>query len=230
MPDTIGAKVPIRERRPTNVRTEQTMQVVVVPRHTLSFLSENAAPLVPATQAMRDYHLVPKGAGGVDGGHPAGREIESRGILSDVRLDRDRAVGVKSRFRARFNPYGGLHIGVFAWFDFGIPDEQGLTVRVGLVNLDVAGAARGVGELSGEEFPERTSDVGAARITDRVEPVSAFLFRQDFQFLDGRWFVEIVAERNCSATRTHARVMRTEKGGGRMVPRGPLTGPEFRST
>ena len=30
--------------------------------------------------------------------------------------------------------------------------------------------------------------------------------------------------RNCPATPTHARVMRTEKGGGRMVPREPLTG------
>ena len=29
---------------------------------------------------------------------------------------------------------------------------------------------------------------------------------------------------NCPATPTHARVMRTEKGGGRMVPREPLTG------
>ena len=58
----------------------------------------------------------------------------------------------------------------------------------------MAGAARGVGELRGEEFPDRTSDVGTARITDRVEPVSAFLFRQDFQFLEGRWFVEIVSE------------------------------------
>ena len=71
------------------------MQVVVVPRHTLSRLPEDAASLIPAAQAMRDHDLVPEGAGGVDGGHAVDRQVELCCILADIGPDCDEAVGIE---------------------------------------------------------------------------------------------------------------------------------------
>ena len=162
--------------------------------HTLSLLPKNSASFVPAAQAMYDHDLVPEGAGRVDGGYPVGRQIESCGVLSDVGPDRERAVGLESRLRAGFDTDRRLHVDPVARLELGIPNEQGLPVGVGVVDLYVPGAAGGVGELRAEEFPEGAGDVGMAGIPDRVEPGSTFLVRQGFQFLHRRRLLEVVAE------------------------------------
>lgn len=150
-PHTIGAKIEIAERGLSGLRSEKTVQVIIVPRHPLAFLPQFAAPLVPAAQSMGDHHLVPKGAGRLDRGHVGDGEINACRFLRDIGRDRDGAIGIERRFRPGLEAYGRSHIGAITRLDLGIPEQQGLTIGIGFVELHPSGAVRTVGKLSGEE-------------------------------------------------------------------------------
>lgn len=55
-------------------------------------------------------------------------------------------------------------------------------------------AGSGVGETSGEEGPERTRDVSAARVADRVEPGPALLVQESLRIFHRSRLAEVVPE------------------------------------
>jgi hypothetical protein len=72
---------------------------------------------------MGDGQPVPEIASRLEGGHVVDRQIEPGGFLAEVANDRDRAIGVKSRFCARFNARSGPRISAVAWLGLGRPGE-----------------------------------------------------------------------------------------------------------
>ena len=106
---------------------------------------------------------------GVDCGHVGGRQIEARGILSDVGPDRDQAVGVESGFCAGLDTNRRLHTGSVAWLDFGIPNEQRLRIGVSGIELDTPGAAGDIGKLPVQELPESPPDLVSAGPLNRTD-------------------------------------------------------------
>ena len=108
-------------------------------------------------------------------GDAADHQIEVCRFLANVGPDIDGQVWIERGLRAAFDPHRGAHIGSVAWLGLGIPDEQCLSVGIGLVDHHSPCAGTGVGELCCKERPERTRDVSAARVADRVEPGMALL-------------------------------------------------------
>jgi hypothetical protein len=112
------------------------VQITIVARNALAFLSEYAAPLVPATQPMRDRPLIPESAGRLDGRNFGNGKVKSIDFVRDVRGDHSRLVGIERRFSPRLDAHHRADIGAIPWFDFEVMDEQSLVIAVGFIDFD----------------------------------------------------------------------------------------------
>src|ERR1035437_7676849 len=91
----------IFRRIPACLRSQEPIDIIVVPRYALPSSLQLATAVPPPAQAMQDNNLVPEGATGVNGRHVADCKIKVRKIVRDIRPDYDRSMRVERGLRAR---------------------------------------------------------------------------------------------------------------------------------
>ena len=134
---------------------KQAKHVVIMAGDALAATLEFTAPLKPSPQTVKDHHLVPKGAAGIDGGYIADVKIAACEIVPDEWPHGHWSMRVKRRLRARFDLDGPANVVVSCGGGSGIPEKQALAIWIVDIKLHaptVGGQARRADRLPQESF------------------------------------------------------------------------------
>jgi len=128
---------------------QKLVSVVVVARDPLPAVAEDAAPVVPLSQAVEDDDLVPERPFGLNGDDVANAKITIRKISSDVREE----------FEARFIKTPPLPLtDAVAWNLLGEAAHELFRARAG--SLDFAAAVANARSFNGKRFTSLADHFG----------------------------------------------------------------------